>query len=44
VVSDRDDPQVYPPAELQARLLVSENWYRNTEDQVDKLWLELRGG
>ena len=44
LVSDRDDPQIYPPAELQAKLFVSENWYGNTEDLVDKLWLELRGG
>ena len=44
LVSDRDDPQIYPPAELQAKLFVSENWFGNTEDLVDKLWLELRGG
>jgi spermidine/putrescine-binding protein len=44
LVVDRDDPQVYPAPELQAKLFVSENWYGNTEDLVDKLWLELRGG
>ena len=44
LVSDKDDPQVYPPPELQDKLFVSENWFGNTADLVDKLWLELRGG
>lgn len=44
LVTDRDDPQVYPPEALQAKLFVSENWHGSTADLVDKLWLELRGG
>lgn len=43
LVTDRDDPQVYPSAELMPRLHLSEHWVGNTEDLVDKLWLELRG-
>jgi spermidine/putrescine transport system substrate-binding protein len=43
LVADRDDPQVYPPADALGRLFVSENWQGATEDLVDKLWLELRG-
>ena len=43
LITDKDDPQVYPAAEAMARLHVSENWVGNTENLVDKLWLELRG-
>lgn len=44
LLTDRDDPQVYPPDALQDKLFVSENWRGETADLVDKLWLELRGG
>jgi spermidine/putrescine transport system substrate-binding protein len=43
LITDKDDPQVYPPAEVMSRLHVSENWFGDTENLVDKLWLELRG-
>jgi spermidine/putrescine transport system substrate-binding protein len=44
LVVDRDDPQIYPPEPLLAKLYVSEHWVGETESLVDKLWLELRGG
>jgi spermidine/putrescine transport system substrate-binding protein len=44
LVTDQDDPQVYPPAALMPKLHVSEQWFGETENLVDKLWLELRGG
>lgn len=44
LIADRDDPQVYPPPELQDKLHVSENWLGDAEKLVEKLWLELRGG
>jgi spermidine/putrescine transport system substrate-binding protein len=43
LITDRDDPQVYPSATMMPRLRVSEHWVGDTEDLVDKLWLELRG-
>ena len=43
LITDKDDPQVYPPAEVMPRLHASENWFGDTENLVDKLWLELRG-
>lgn len=44
LVGEKDDPQIYPPTALQDKLFVSENWFGDTEDLVDKLLLELRGG
>lgn len=44
LVTDKDDPQVYPAPELMPKLYVSEHWVGETEHLVDKLWLELRGG
>ncbi len=44
LVVDKDDPQIYPPEALLAKLYVSEHWFGATESLVDKLWLELRGG
>ncbi len=44
LVVDKDDPQVYPPAEMMTKLYASEQWLGETENLVDKLWLELRGG
>ena len=43
LVTDKDDPQVYPADALMPKLQVSEHWVGDTEDLVDKLWLELRG-
>lgn len=43
LVADKDDPQVYPPDTLMPKLHVSEHWFGETENLVDKLWLELRG-
>ncbi len=43
LVTDLNDPQVYPPAKLMPKLHVSEQWFGETENLVDKLWLELRG-
>ena len=44
LIADADDPQVYPPADMLAKLYLSEHWVGQTESLVDKLWLELRGG
>lgn len=43
LLEHHDDPQVYPGAETMPRLYASENWFGETENLVDKLWLELRG-
>jgi len=43
LIADKDDPQVYPPEALMPKLHVSEHWFGETENLVDKLWLELRG-
>ena len=43
LIADKDDPQVYPPETLMPKLHVSEHWFGETENLVDKLWLELRG-
>ena len=43
LITDKDDPQVYPPEALMPKLHVSEHWFGETEHLVDKLWLELRG-
>jgi spermidine/putrescine-binding protein len=42
LVENADDPMIYPPAEVRARLFESENWAGNTGRVVDELWLELR--
>jgi spermidine/putrescine transport system substrate-binding protein len=44
LLTDAADPQLYPPADVRARLFVSENWEGKTKDLVDELWLELRAG
>ncbi|WP_434428071.1 polyamine ABC transporter substrate-binding protein [Nannocystis pusilla] len=42
LVADAGDPALYPSAETRKKLLVSENWFGETEAVVDELWLELR--
>ena len=44
LLADTSDPQVYPPPEVLAKLYVSEHWFGETENLVEKLWLDLRGG
>lgn len=42
LIDDANDPHVYPPPEVQARLFTSENWAGKTGALVDELWLQLR--
>jgi spermidine/putrescine transport system substrate-binding protein len=44
LVDDADDPQVYPPPDVRARLFQSINWAGSTGALVDELWLALRAG
>lgn len=42
LITDADDPNIYPPPEVAARLFGSENWFGNTGNLVGEIWLELR--
>jgi spermidine/putrescine transport system substrate-binding protein len=42
LIHDADDPNVYPPPEMKAKLFTSENWFGKTGALVEELWLELR--
>lgn len=44
LIADAGDAQLYPPAEVRARLFSSENWDGGTKELVDDIWLELRSG
>lgn len=43
LVLEANDPQVYPPPELMAKLQRSDNWVGTTGALVDDIWLDLRG-
>lgn len=44
LIADAGDAQLYPPAQVRARLFGSENWFGGTKELVDDIWLELRSG
>jgi spermidine/putrescine transport system substrate-binding protein len=44
LIADAGDAQLYPPADVRARLFGSENWDGGTKQLVDDIWLELRSG
>ena len=43
LITDSDNPALYPPPEVREKLQVSEPWTGATEALVDALWHELRG-
>jgi spermidine/putrescine transport system substrate-binding protein len=44
LIADAGDPQLYPPADVRAKLFASENWFGGTGALVDEIWLDLRSG
>lgn len=42
LVERADDPQLYPPPEVRAKLFVSENWVGGTGALVDEIWLDIK--
>ncbi len=42
LITQSDDPHIYPGEEVRKRLFTSENWAGNTGRVVDEIWLELR--